>query len=122
MLYVGVKGVQGAESQATVNVTGLGKRTIALAAEQSRWAILRLDISSVNSLPQTKDGVLVELRFLADKVADFRASTGGVDPRVTSVGVLGFMICKSTDVQSRLDFVENLSANDLGRTFLVHED
>jgi glycosyltransferase involved in cell wall biosynthesis len=118
VLYLGVKGMQGADSEALIRVAGIGDRRVSSKADQTRWIIIRLDTASIRLLPRSSEGVLLEVRFSSDRTADFRALTNGADTRKTSVGISGFMLCGINDFHSRMNFIENLSADDLGRNFL----
>ena len=108
VLYIGVKGVQGQDCHATINVVGVAKRVVSLAPDQTRWLAFRVSAAALAGLPQTTEGALFELRFSADKATDFRVATNGEDPRVASVGVHGFMICPRDDIPARLDFIETV--------------
>jgi glycosyltransferase involved in cell wall biosynthesis len=112
VLYVGVRGVQGADCLVTVNAAGLGKRTVSVTADMTQWLVFRIPATALTELPNGPDGTLIEVRFSADKVADFKAATNGIDPRVTSVGVNGFMVARGSDLEARMDFLEGLIMND----------
>ena len=106
VLYLGVKGVQGHHCAATVNLVGAGKRELRLTPDEIRWLAFPIPAATLAALSRSSDGQLFELRFSADAAADFRTATGGEDPRVASLGVLGFMICAADDYVARMDFIE----------------
>ena len=112
VLYVGVKGVQGMDSRATVSAVGVGKRVAAVAADKTQWLVFRISAASLDALPRTPEGVLIELRLSGDQVADFRTMTGGIDPRLTSAGMLGFMVARCGDLDARMEFIERLLMSD----------
>lgn len=113
VLYIGVRGVQGTPCRAIVNATGIGRREISLQPDQTRWLIFRLPAARAEVLSRAGECALIELRISADMAADFRAQTGGLDPRVASVGVIGFMVAQSDDWEARMAFVEELVMDDM---------
>ncbi len=113
VLFVCIRGIQGSECTAKVNLEGVGRRTAQLQPEQSRWLIFSVSREALAALPRSEEGVLFELHFICDKYADFSQSTKGVDHRTASVGVCGFMVCAADDIETRLRFMESVALSDM---------
>ncbi len=113
VLYIGIRGVQGVASTATVTLEGVGRRTVNLTPEQSRWLVFRVPKEVLRALPKNTDGVLFDMLFSADKFADFRTGTEGQDHRIAGIGVCGFMVCPGEDLEARMAFTESVALNDL---------
>jgi len=112
VLYVGLKGVQGLACTATVTLVGVSKRVVFIAQDQVKWVTFRIPATAMANSARLPLGFVSELRFSADQAADFRALTNGDDPRVASIGVLGFMICSASDTDARLSFIESVAFDD----------
>ncbi len=113
VLFVGIRGVQGKPSTATVILDGLYARTVDLRADQDKWLIFRIDEHLVGRLPRVGEHVRLEFLCSADQAADFAVATNGTDPRVAGLGVLGFMIARADDVEARVSFVESVALGDM---------
>jgi glycosyltransferase involved in cell wall biosynthesis len=113
IVFIGVRGVQGARCTATVRLEGCAVRTVKLGPEEMRWLVFRVSKEALKRQPRSKDGTLFEFLVSADQHADFRETTKGVDQRVASIGVGGFMVCAAEDIDARLRFVESVALNDL---------
>lgn len=114
LVYIGLRGVQGSPSTATVKLAGVGSRQVPLEPNGDGWVVFRVAPDRLEALRDGSEDPLFDLSFAADKVADFRETTGGVDPRIASLGVRGFMVCEENDVLSRLRFLEGAALRDLG--------
>ena len=98
---------------ATVTLVGLSKRNITLAPDLVKWVAFRIPADAISVYSKVSLGHLFEFRFSSDKVVDFKIFTNGADLRVASIGVVGFMICPANDTESRLNFMEAVTFDDL---------
>jgi hypothetical protein len=106
-----------------ISLEGVLRRSVLLEPEEIKWLVFRIDSKTMRMLPKSIDGMLFEFLISADQKADFRESTNGQDPRVTSVGVCGFMVCAGGDVNARLSFIESVALNDLkGLTLMASRE
>lgn len=107
-IFIGIKGVQGKPSTATIKCEGARTMTVPLGPEQDKVVSL--------SLPASADADrLVVVNFMCDQIADFRALTNGSDFRSCGIGVRWAYACRESDVLSRLKMVEAIALNDFER-------
>lgn len=107
-VYVGLKGVQGKASTITVKCEGTRTMTIPLGPEQDKVVPIILK-------PSADAERLVVISISSDVLADFRATTGGVDFRTCGPGVRWFYACREDDLSARLKMIEAISMNDFTR-------
>lgn len=105
-LYLGLRGLHETALKYTVSIAGSVVETGALEAGGEKW------LSLVVGAEQAPDGVL-RIDIKGDKVEDFSVATGGADPRVSSVGLTGFMICAEEDATARADIVDAIAFGTL---------
>jgi hypothetical protein len=107
-VFVGLRGVQGRPSVATLKSEGARTVSAALTHEQDKVVAM--------SLPaQPGHERLVVINVSSDVAADFRASTGGVDFRSCGVGVRWVYACRESDVLARMKMVEAIALGDFVR-------
>lgn len=105
-LYLGLRGLHETPLKFTVSVAGTVVETGALDPGAEQW------LSLVVTPDQAADGVLrIDIR--SDKVEDFSVASGGADPRVAGVGLIGFMICAEDDATARADMVDAITFGTL---------
>lgn len=105
-LYLGLRGLHETPLNFTVSIAGAVAETGALEPGAEQW------LSLVVGPDQMTDGVLrIDIR--SDKVEDFSVASGGADPRVSGVGLTGFMICAEDDAVARADMVDAITFGTL---------
>jgi glycosyltransferase involved in cell wall biosynthesis len=107
-VYVGLKGVQGKHSTATIKCEGARTQQVALAPEQEKVVVLALS-------PQPEADRLVVISVACDAMADFNRATDGRDFRTCGVGVRWVYSCREDDVLARVKMVESLALGDFQR-------
>jgi glycosyltransferase involved in cell wall biosynthesis len=107
-VYVGLRGVQGKTSVATLKCDGARAIVLPLGPEQDRTA-------SIDLQPSADTDRLVVINISSDVAADFRTSTGGKDFRSCGVGVRWIYACAGNDVSARLQMIEAIALNDFAR-------
>lgn len=105
-LYLGLRGLHETALKYTVSIAGTVVEAGALEAGGEKW------LSLVVGADQAPDGVL-RIDIKGDKVEDFSVASGGADPRVSSVGLTGFMICAEDDAVARADMVDAIAFGTL---------
>ena len=113
VLFMGVRGVQTERARITISLRDIAEKELVAEANHDYWMVFRLSPAEVDQLRLDDERILVEVLAWADKVSDFGAITGGTDPRVASVGIRGMMVCRSSDVEARMRFVEAITINDV---------
>lgn len=107
-VYVGLRGVQGKTSTATMKCEGVRPTIVTLGPEQDKTASF--------ILPASPDADrLIVINLSSDAAADFKASTGGRDFRSCGVGARWIYACREGDVLGRLKMVEAIALNDFAR-------
>lgn len=105
-LYLGLRGLHETPLNFTVSIAGAVVETGALDPGGEQW------LSLVVGPDQAPDGVLrIDIR--SDKVEDFSVASGGADPRVAGVGLIGLMICAEDDAVARADMVDAITFRTL---------
>lgn len=59
------------------------------------------------------DDNVVRLNIEGHSITDLRTVTDGLDPRVVSIGVAGFFLCKADDAETRSTFLEAVALGNL---------
>ena len=108
LVYVGLRGVQGRPSIATVKCEGARTLTVPLGPEQDKVVSLVL-------APSPEPERLVVISVSSDAMADFRLSTGGVDFRSCGIGVRWFYACREDDLLARVKMIEAVAMSDFVR-------
>ncbi len=107
-VYLGLKGVQGKSSLATLKIDGIRPTVVSLEAERDKTVSL--------DLPPAPDvNRLIVISISSDSTADFRLSTGGRDFRSCGVGVRWIYACRENDVLARLKVLEAVALDDYAR-------
>ncbi|MFC5343989.1 glycosyltransferase [Brevundimonas staleyi] len=105
-LYVGLLGLGTEDTDYIVSFNGVPARTGALGRGTTQWIPMTVP-------PQDYASGSLHVGIWGSAKEDFSVTTGGVDTRVVSVGLIGFMICREDDYASRVAFTEALTFEDL---------
>jgi glycosyltransferase involved in cell wall biosynthesis len=81
------------------------KQSGVLRPAERRWVVVDLPAA------QTDTNIIATLA--GEQTQDLASRTGGLDRRVTSVGLEGFYVCERDDLASRLALAEALALHDL---------
>lgn len=107
-VYIGLKGVQGKNSIATLKCEGARTTAISLGPEEDKT--VSIDLPATDAADR-----LVVINISCDATADFRMSTGGKDFRSCGIGVRWLYACRESDVLARLAMVEAIALDDYVR-------
>jgi glycosyltransferase involved in cell wall biosynthesis len=107
-VYVGIKGVQGRQSTATLKCEGARPQSVLLGPEQEKVVALTL-------VPDDDAERLVVISVQCDVMADFTRITDGRDFRYCGVGVRWVYACREDDVLARVKMIESLALGDFQR-------
>lgn len=105
-VYVGLLGLGSMETDFIVSLGGSTVRSGTLERSETLW--LSLSVS-----PEQYATGTIHLTIWGAQKEDFAVTTKGVDTRVVSVGVIGFMVCREDDFQARVAFTEALALDEL---------
>jgi glycosyltransferase involved in cell wall biosynthesis len=108
LLYVGLRGIQGKSSTATVRAHSTPPIEVVLAANEQKVVKVKLP----NDPAERR---LVVISITCSAAVDFAAQTSGTDPRMAGIGVSWFYVCKENDVLGRLNLLEAIAVNDIER-------
>lgn len=102
-LYIRLHGFPEGACPFRIELEGCDPREGVLREQEFRWITLE---------PRHHAGVL-RVRVESCARFDIGTVTGGLDPRVVSVGVAGFFVCACDDLAARQAFVEAVQFDDL---------
>lgn len=104
-LYLQLHGLPTGECPWLVTVAGAQPQSGVLSPGVSKWVSFEID-----AIPDDR-----VLRILVEggATADLRTATEGLDPRVVSIGVMGFFLCRAGDVKARAAFLEAVALSNL---------
>ncbi|WP_213979277.1 glycosyltransferase [Sphingomonas sp. dw_22] len=104
-LYVQLHGLPTADCPWTANLPGAQSQGGVLPRGAFKWTSFELDTVPADRV----------LRLLVEGTAtvDLRTVTEGLDPRVVSVGVVGFYLCRANDSGARSSFLEAVALSNL---------
>ncbi len=105
-LFVGLLGIGTTDMDFIITLGGVTARTGQIKRGATLW------LSLVVSPDQYASGDLL-ITVWGSEQEDFSVTTGGVDVRLVSVGMIGFMICREDDYGARVRFTEALALNEL---------
>lgn len=105
-LYLGLLGLGSKDLDVLISLGGATIKTDRLARSETKWLALPIG-------PDHYASGTVNIGVWGSESEDFAVTTNGIDSRVVSVGVIGFMICREDDYASRVAFTEALTFNDL---------
>lgn len=105
-LFVGLLGISTTDLAFIITLGGVTARTGRVPRGETLWMSLAV------SPDQYASGELL-LTLWGSEQEDFAVTTGGVDVRVVSVGLIGFMICREDDYAARVRFTEALALDEL---------
>lgn len=104
-LYLRIHGLPTIACPYSVQVTGAAEgREGVLAPTQFKWLAFDIDPASASTLSVTLQGLIPE--GLAD-------ATKGLDRRIVSLGVAGFLLCRADDMIARAAFLEAVALGNL---------
>jgi hypothetical protein len=107
-LYLRIRGVLDQPCEWSLAITSPANRrgvTGRLARDEWRWETF--------DLPASDGPSIFAATLIADQTQDLALRTGGLDRRVTSIGLVGFYVCETDDLAHRLAFQEALLFHDL---------
>lgn len=105
-LYVGLLGLGTIDSEYIISFNGVPVRKGRLQRSQTQWVPMAVP-------PREYASGTLQVGIWGSAKEDFSVTTGGVDNRVVSLGVIGFMLCREDDYASRIAFTEALTFNEL---------
>lgn len=105
VIYIGLRGVQGKQSQCTLKIEGVAPVHIFLREDEERVVKVRL--------PSYEAGSSVVISITCDVAADFARNSNGADTRVAGVGVRWFYACSENDLIGRMNLLEALSVGSV---------
>lgn len=108
-LYIGLLGLSDKEQPFRITLGGMEAASGVLPRQTRRWLAIPVPSDALGA-----DELIVGLK--GDQFDDFAVHTNGIDTRKAGLGVVGFMICRSSDLQSRADFMEALALDQLPST------
>jgi glycosyltransferase involved in cell wall biosynthesis len=107
-IYLRIRGILDQSCEWSLEITSPVRRrpvTGRLAPDEWRWQTF--------DLPASDDRTTFAATLTADQTQDLALRTGGLDRRVTSIGLVGFYVCETDDLVHRLAFQEALLFHDL---------
>lgn len=105
-LIIGLLGLSTEHNDVTITAGGAVIGSERLGQSQTRW------LSLLVSEQHYADGIL-EIALAGSAAEDFAVTTGGVDIRHVSMGLVGLMLCEETDTKARTDFIEAYTLHQL---------
>jgi len=108
LMYLGLRGVQGKASTATIRAHGAPSIDVSLQPNEQK--VVKLSLPS-----NPAERRLVVVTITCSAAADFASQTNGTDPRIAGVGACWFYVCKENDVIGRLNVLEAISVDAVER-------
>jgi glycosyltransferase involved in cell wall biosynthesis len=112
VLFLGIRGLEKGDCKVTITVKSLGTRQVSIKAKEYKWVIFRASKNEIARL-KTGDYAAFDILLWSDCGVDFSEVTGGLDTRISSIGVLGFMFCAEDDFAAQLKIIAGVTLNDL---------
>jgi hypothetical protein len=107
LVYLHWVGSQNLDNTVTLSLPpSTWSKRFTVSPEQERW-----DVIPVHFGPDSRREV--RLRIAAEGSVDFGELTGGRDPRVTSVGIMGLYVSRASDCLQRTAIIEAIQFRDL---------
>lgn len=104
-LYLQLHGLPSGECAWLATVAGAQPQSGVLAPGAFKWASFEMD-----AIP---DDRVLRLFVEGSATVDLRTVTEGLDPRIVSVGVVGFFLCRAGDSGARSSFLEAVALSNL---------
>lgn len=104
-LYVQLHGLPTRECSWTATLASGQRQSGQLPQESFKWVSFDID--------PTPEDRIIRLTIEGSSIVDLRSVTAGLDPRIVSVGVAGFFICRVEDAQARATFLEAVALGNL---------
>ena len=105
--YVRIRGLLGYSCQWYCDmISPVGKQAMTGRLGPNEWRWLLID------LPRADEDTIFRASLTAEETQDLAPRTGGLDRRVTSLGLSGFYVCERDDFTDRMAFNEALALND----------
>jgi glycosyltransferase involved in cell wall biosynthesis/Tfp pilus assembly protein PilF/SAM-dependent methyltransferase len=107
VLYLGLRGIPRNWADYRVWVAGSDvEETGSLAPDEDRWVVLKIPSELIQ-------GGMIHVKLAANREIDLREVTNGGDPRVITLGVIGFFVSPEDDMIARHQFVEAMQLRGL---------
>lgn len=104
-LYLQLHGLPARECSWTAVLADGQKQRGLLPSGAFKWILFDI-------LPSPDDPV-IRLSIEGQSILDLRTVTDGLDPRIVSIGVAGFFLCKTDDASARSEFLEAVALGNL---------
>jgi hypothetical protein len=112
VLFLGVRGLQKYDCTATITLEGVATRQVQLRPYEDKWLIFRVDRKALDRM-RSGSNAAFELLISSDRGVDFRELTKGLDKRISSIGVLGLMLCEEGDLATQVRFIGSAALGDM---------